>query len=150
MKPLWNIALAESPMMPIPKPVCIKVSFRYARSNGGMPPSSRVSRLNIIFDTRIVPPIAAAATTSLGPRVLPEAAGAVAYALDCRNTFLAFERAVMGLVVREEKKLAVGRLWWKALAGVDLNAVFENAPTVEVSRKGCRNVKAIMRCVFDM
>jgi hypothetical protein len=28
VKPDWNIALAERPIIPTPNPVCIKVSFR--------------------------------------------------------------------------------------------------------------------------
>lgn len=149
VNPLWNIALAESPMIPIPSPVCINVSFKYSRSNGGIPPSSLVSRLRTKFEIKTVPPTAAAATTSLGPSVLPEAAGAVAYALDCRNAFRAFESAFASLADREVKKLAAGRLWWKARAGIDLKAVLEKAPMVDVSREGCRIVKTIFRFAVD-
>ena len=53
----------------------------------------------------------------------------------------------MGLVVREVKKLAAaGRLWWKALTGAVRKADFETSVIVEVSRKGWRMVKAILRC----
>lgn len=55
IKPLWNIVLAVRPMIPIPRPVCMKVSFRYALSYGGIPPSSRVSRLKITFIAIRVP-----------------------------------------------------------------------------------------------
>lgn len=42
-------------MIPIPRPVCKKVSFRYERSNGGMPPSSLVSRLKTRLWLLLVP-----------------------------------------------------------------------------------------------
>lgn len=73
--PLLCSALAAIAMMPIPRPVCMKVSFKYLcregqsmtsvepsdlstylRSKGGMPPSSLVSRLNIILIAKSVPP----------------------------------------------------------------------------------------------
>lgn len=47
LHPLMCRERAAMPMIPIPRPVCMKVSLRYARSKGGMPPSSRVSRLKI-------------------------------------------------------------------------------------------------------
>ena len=60
LHPLRCSACAVMPMMPIPKPVCIKVWLRYSRSKGGMPPSSLVSRLKTRFVARTVPPTMAA------------------------------------------------------------------------------------------
>jgi hypothetical protein len=51
LHPFMCSARAAIPIMPTPNPVCIKVSLRYARSKGGMPPSSRVSRLK----TKLMP-----------------------------------------------------------------------------------------------
>ena len=46
---LWLYGgLADRPMIPTPNPVCMKVSFRYARSYGAIPPSSLVSRLKTL------------------------------------------------------------------------------------------------------
>lgn len=47
LHPFMCSARAAIPIIPIPRPVCMKVSLRYSRSNGGMPPSSRVSRLKM-------------------------------------------------------------------------------------------------------
>lgn len=47
------------------------------------------------------------------------------------------------MVVREVKKLAAGLAWWKDRIGVDLKADLDTSPRVDVSRKGCRTVKAI-------
>ena len=59
LHPLLCKALAVIPMIPMPSPVCKNVSFRYALSESGMPPS-RVSRLKTKFAARIVPPTMAA------------------------------------------------------------------------------------------
>lgn len=56
LHPFECSALAATPMMPRPKPVCMNVSLRYCRSKAGIPPSSRVSRLKSKLVAKIVPP----------------------------------------------------------------------------------------------
>jgi len=48
----------------------------------------------------------------------------------------------MGVVVLELKKFAAG-LAWNVRIGVDLKADLDTRPSVDVSRKGCRTVKAM-------
>lgn len=49
------------------------------------------------------------------------------------------------VVALEVKKLLTGLLLWNAREGTDLNADLETTEMVEVSLKGCRSVKAILR-----
>jgi hypothetical protein len=62
------------------------------------------------------------------------------------NAFRALESVLTGVVVRDVKKLAAGRLLWNDRIGAaDRKAVFDAAPRVEVSRKIGRIVNAILR-----
>ncbi len=58
------------------------------------------------------------------------------YVLDCWKAFRIFVMDVVGLVVREVKKVFAGLLLWKARAGTDLKADFDARETVEVSLNG--------------
>jgi hypothetical protein len=94
-----------------------------------------------------VPPNTAPPITSFWTKFPESAAGAAGcciYVRDCLNAFRALESVLTGVVVRDVKKLAAGRLLWNDRIGVaDRKAVFDAAPRVKVSRKGCRIVKAI-------
>jgi hypothetical protein len=148
VKPLWNIALAERPIMPTPRPVCMKVSFKYARSNGGIPPSSRVSRLNIRLIARSVPPKRPPPirTFCIKLPLTGCAIGCCIYVLDDLKAFRAFASVLTGVVVLEVKKFAAGLDEWNERMGAaDLKIDFDATPSEEVSRNGCRIVKAILK-----
>jgi hypothetical protein len=50
----------------------------------------------------------------------------------------------MGVVVRDVKKFAAGRLLWNARTGADLKADFEATAKAEVSFNGCRIANAML------
>jgi hypothetical protein len=99
-----------------------------------------------------VPPNIAPPISSFCPKLPAVAvgeAGCWIYVLDCRNAFRAFASVLIGVAVREVKKVAAGLEWWNARIGVDLNADFETQPTVEASLKGWRIANAILNDCGD-
>jgi hypothetical protein len=67
------------------------------------------------------------------------------YVLDCRNAFRAFVRVLMGVAVRDVKKLAAAGLLWNVRMGdADLKADLDTAPRAEVILNGCRIENAIL------
>ena len=67
------------------------------------------------------------------------------YVLDCRNAFRALARVLMGVAVRDVKKLAAAGLLWNVRMGVaDLKADLDTAPRAEVILNGFRIENAIL------
>jgi hypothetical protein len=76
------------------------------------------------------------------------ATGCSIYVRDCWKTFRNLETDFASVVALEVKKLFTGLLLWKAREGTDLNADREARERVEVSFKGCRIAKAMLRDIL--
>ena len=56
-------------------------------------------------------------------------------------------RVVTGVVVLEVKKFAFGALWKLRTGAADLKIDLDATPKLEVSRNGCRIVKAMLKII---
>jgi len=155
LQPFMCSARAAMPIIPIPRPVCMKVSLRYSRSNGGMPPSSRVSRLKIkLMPKRVAPKMPA--PYSMRCRKSPCATGLYAACWyprrnACWNLETLCDVDTVGFAGRKKCDCCFSGVLWNARIARVCGAFGDACRNVAVMAKGLRKRDAMMCvCLCDV